>query len=729
MSGGPAPDGFSALHPVIQHHVVNTLGWPSLRPLQEQSIGPLMRGHDALLLAPTAGGKTEAAMFPLLSRAEQESWRGVSVLYVTPLKALINNLEPRLDGYASWLGRSAQVRHGDTTQGARKRQLTAPPDILLTTPESVESMLVSVSVDAHQVFSELRAVIVDEVHAFAGDDRGWHLLAVLERLSRVAGRPLQRVGLSATVGNAPELLAWLQGSNARRGVEASVVAPSSGIANHSHSARPSAPPSADLELDYVGTVDNAATVVAALHHGEKRLVFTDSRRTVEEMSLALRERNVETYVSHSSLSVDERRRAEEAFTVARDCVIVSTSTLELGIDVGDLDRVIQVGAPSTVASLLQRLGRTGRRAGTSRNMIFLETDDQAFLRAAGLLLLWSEGFVEPVVAPPVPRHILAQQLIGIALQEGRVGEEVWPEWLGKLRLAPADDVSEIVQWLLDEEHLDLDGGMLFVGPEAERRYGKVHFRDLMAVFTADPEFLVLHGRNEIGSVDPTVLTRKVEGPRRVTLGGRAWLISHIDWTRRVAFVEPSDHGADPRWLGTSQPYSFELAQAIRRILLGNEPEGVSLTGRARRRLDALRAEYSGRVDLERTVVRKGETRTRWWTWAGSRANAVLAACLDAIDGEILGDTMSFDNFQIALRSDVTAFRVSEAMVEARREFGDDLRGALPIVDERAVRQLKFAEMLPPSLATATLAARGADHVGAAQVQSAIQGDSMTEGHR
>src|SRR5690606_35106302 len=176
-----------------------------------------------------------------------------------------------------------------------------------------------------------RAVVVDEVHAFAGDDRGWHLLAVLERLQRIAGRRLQRIGLSATVGNPSELLGWLQGGASVAETAGTVVAPS---------ASPASRDAADVTLDFVASLSNAATVISSLHRGEKRLVFCESRRQVEELAMALREREVTTFVSHSSLAVDERRRAEQAFAEARDCVIVSTSTLELGIDVGDLDRVI-----------------------------------------------------------------------------------------------------------------------------------------------------------------------------------------------------------------------------------------------------------------------------------------------------------------------------------------------------------------------------------------------------
>ncbi|MCX5691521.1 MAG: DEAD/DEAH box helicase, partial [Planctomycetota bacterium] len=185
---------FERLHPAVQHHIVNSLGWRQLRPLQEAAIVPLLEGNDAILLAPTAAGKTEAAMLPILSRMVAEEWSGLSVLYLCPLRALANNLGPRLGGYAQLVGRQAEVWHGDTTQGDRKRIRRDPPDVLITTPESVEAQLVSRFTDEHVFFGDLRAVIVDEVHAFAGADRGWHVLAVLSRLEELTRRPLQRIG-------------------------------------------------------------------------------------------------------------------------------------------------------------------------------------------------------------------------------------------------------------------------------------------------------------------------------------------------------------------------------------------------------------------------------------------------------------------------------------------------------------------------------------------------------
>ena len=427
-----AGSGLDRLHPVVVHHIVNSLGWPSLHALQEEAAGPVLDGADALLLAPTAGGKTEAAVFPLLTAMEQQRWDGLSVLYVCPLKALLNNLLPRLETYTGWLGRRAAIWHGDVTASARQRILRDPPDVLLTTPESLEAMLISLKVEHGRLFTDLRAIVVDEVHAFAGDDRGWHLLAVLERLTRVTGqahpadRPVgdrrqsrRHAAVAAGVGPGGAFRnCGLAGCQARRGRGA--------CGRESEGRRAAAvPPPGDVELDYVGSVSNAAKVIASLHRGEKRLVFCDSRQLVEEIGAALRERGVTTFLSHASLPLDERHRAEQAFAEARDCVIVATSTLELGIDVGDLDRVIQVNAPPSVAAFLQRIGRTGRRPGTSRNCLFLALNPGSLMWAAGLLHLWGQGYVEPVVPPPEPRHIVAQQLLALCLQEHRIGSHLW----------------------------------------------------------------------------------------------------------------------------------------------------------------------------------------------------------------------------------------------------------------------------------------------------------------
>jgi ATP-dependent Lhr-like helicase len=288
--------GIDRLHPGIQHHVVNSLGWRELRPLQEEAVGPILNGENCILIAPTAGGKTEAALLPVLSRMLTESWQGLSVLYVCPIRALLNSLEARLALYCSLVGRRCGLWHGDVGQAARSAILREPPDILLTTPESLEAILISRRTDRSYFFGSLRTVIIDEIHAFAGDDRGWHLMAVLERIAEIAGRQPQRIGLSATIGNPEDILAWMVRD---RSLPSRVISP-----------RVTSSAEADVKLDYVGSIENAALVVSRLYRGEKRLVFCDSRAQAERLATLLRGNGTNTFVSHSSLSADERRQAE-----------------------------------------------------------------------------------------------------------------------------------------------------------------------------------------------------------------------------------------------------------------------------------------------------------------------------------------------------------------------------------------------------------------------------------
>lgn len=677
----------TGLDSAIEYHVVNSLGWPGLRPLQAASVEPVRSGADCVLVAPTAGGKTEAAVFPLLSEMVEDNWSGTTILYVTPLRALLNNLHSRVSAYCSWLGRTAGLWHGDIGQSDRRSMLSDRPDILLTTPESIEAMLVSRRVDHERFLGSVRAVVVDELHAFAGSDRGWHLLAVLERVERIAGRKIQRVGLSATVGNPETVGAWMQGSTEGRRPVVVVREDSS----------PTVSP--EITVDYVGSMDNAATVISRLHRGDKRLVFAESRRTAEELTFLLRERGVQTFVSHSSLSVDERRQSERAFAEAKDTVIVATSTLELGIDIGDLDRVIQIDAPRTVSSFLQRLGRTGRRPGTSRNTLFLATRLDGLLDAAAVLLLWKRGFVEDVVAPPHPRHLAAQQLLALALQEGSFGASDWSRWWGDLPLMA--DGAEVLTYLREQEFLVEDSGLLIIGPRAEKEFGQRHFMDLLSTFVADLELRVAAGIREIGFVSPLAIPCvKDREQRPLVLAGRGWLVQHVDWERFTVWVEEIPTKGDVKWPSGAVAQSFEVCQAKREVLLGAVPD-VELSKRIPVAMERLREEHATEVSNDGLVMHsRGAGGTRLWTWAGLKANATLLAGLGL-------ESSGVENESVLLPEGITADGIKAADPDA-----------VPRVDDEAISGLKFSVALPSDLAIRTVGERLADPRGAEETAQA-----------
>jgi len=629
-------------------------------------------------------------VFPVLSRMLAEDWRGISVVYVCPIKALLNNLETRLARYGALIGRRVALWHGDVGQGERRRVVADPPDLLLTTPESLEAMLLFRREERGALFERLRVVVVDELHAFAGDDRGWHLLSVLSRLQRVAGRELQRIGLSATIGNPDALLAWLAAgcSSARR-----VVSPTAG-----------ALPPPDLQLDYVESLENAALVISRLHRGEKRLVFVDSRSRVEALAAELRARDVATFVSHSSLSLDERRRAEEAFASAGDCVIVATSTLELGVDVGDLDRVILVDAPWTVASVLQRVGRTGRRPGTRRNGLFLATSEDAFLRAAGLLELIAQGYVEPVEPPPLPLHVFAHQTLALALQEGRFPEEEWRLWIGAVpafAALDAETVREIFAHMVTTGYLTRDAGVLSFGPVAEERFKGMKVMDLCSVFSSPPLFKVRHGGQDLGEVHELTFQRTADGRQRpLLLAGRSWDVASLDWTRRVAHVVPAEARGRSRWLGEGQPMHFRLCRAIRTVL-ARTGAPLPLTRRGSQALEEHRAEHAD-IDDRSTVLRMESTgQLRWWTFGGGGANRQLQFILRTR----LADKAAPGNLELGILPGTSL----EVLAETLRQLRSEHEIPRPVIEASDVAdRLRFSECLPPARASDVHVARAAD---------------------
>lgn len=663
MSAGP----FELLHPAVQYHVVNSLGWKTLRSQQLAAIEPILAGSHCLVLAPTAGGKTEAAIIPVLSRMLSEDWQGLSVLYICPIKALLNNLEQRLSRYAALVGRRVQVWHGDINQSAKTRSLRDAPDILLTTPESLEGMLISQRVDRQAWFGTLRAVIVDELHAFAGDDRGWHLRAVLGRVAQFAATPVQRIGLSATLGNPKELLGWFTTGEA--GVIIGEPAPSG---------------DADVTIDYVGTLENAATVITRLHRGAKRLVFCDSRARVEELASSLRNLAVRTFVSHSSLSLSERRQAEQAFGEDNDCVIVATSTLELGIDVGDLDYVIQIDAPSTVSSFMQRMGRTGRRAGSRRNYLFLATTDEALLIACGIARLWRDGYVEPVQPPPEPWHLVAQQAMALALQHaGTLGLKACHEQLaGLFPELPRDRIQAVLSFMLETDILAQQDGQTGFGQRGEKLYGRQNFLDLLSSFASPIQFQVMHGGIDLGVVDPLSLKTGADGPCILLLGGRSWHVTGVDWPKRVAWVEPTREQGKARWMGSSRSLGYTLCQAVRHVLCGALPD-VTLSKRADTRLEDIRADLPEMSADRITIEQLGDGRFRWWTFAGGRANATLAGMLRTEWRSIRAD-----DFYLEGQGELNLNRVRElvAVADSSKWVGSLAKsGALNV---------KFMESLP-----------------------------------
>ena len=620
---------FYDLHPRLQSAIVQRLGWTSLRPVQDEAGAALLAGHNAVVLAPTAGGKTEASMFPALHNLLTHPPRGVGVLYIAPIKALLNNQADRLGTYTQMVGLDRFVWHGDTAAPAKRRFVEEPVELLMTTPESLEVMLASARVPANKLFIDLRMVVIDEVHALAGTDRGAHLMSVLERLALLSEHDIQRVGLSATVGNPEAILTWIAGSSKRQG---SVVDPPK--------------PEAARELLTLFDEDEldlaAKAAKMARHH--KSLFFCQSRAVTEQVAERMRLSGTEVYVHHSSVSHEERAEAERRFHHGSNTCIVCTSTLELGIDVGDLDKVLQLDAPSTVSAFLQRMGRTGRRAGTVANMTFFCQADETLLQSLALIELARQGWVEDV--PVIDRcwPVLVHQLLALCLADGAVApERAWsilcrvPDFGGISRA----EFDAVIRHMVAEDYLFASDGLLAMGTRAERVFGRKNFMELYAVFSTPQLYVVLtrHGK-ELGSLEQNFVDGLAEEQSAFLLAGHAWLVDGIDHKQRRVTVVPAPRGKKPTWGGLTPRFlGYELCQAMRAILMSDDPMPVA-QGEAAERLEAWRDDLGDHLRHLPEPIVQGDDGLLWWTFAGARINTTLKYALEALlDAKITVDNL------------------------------------------------------------------------------------------
>ena len=674
---------FSRFAPRLQRAIVARLGWTSLRPVQELAGEALLAGHNAVILAPTAGGKTEACMFPALSGLVESPPEGVGALYVAPIKALLNNQAERLGLYTEMVTLRRFVWHGDTTSGERRNFLRDPTELLMTTPESLEVMLVSQTIDARRLFGDLRLVVIDEIHALAGSDRVAHLLSVIERLAKISRHDVQRVGLSATVGNPEAIAGWLRGSSARESV---VVDP------------PHAPAKRQLLVVHEPDLATLAGSAAKLARRGKSLFFCQSRAITEAVAEHMRLAGTEVFVHHSSVSKEEREHAEERFHRGSDACIVCTSTLELGIDVGDLDRVFQAEAPDTVGSFLQRMGRTGRRSGQVANTTFFCETQAGVLQTIALIELARERWVESVELHDRAWPVLVHQLLAMSLAEDGVTRgAAWAHFHNVPDLAGIHraEYERLIAWMLRDGSLFEASGRLLLGPKAERRFGRRNFMELYAVFSSPQSYMVQTQAGQmLGSLNQAFVDRLVDGVSCFLLGGRPWAVLRVQHADRRVVVQRAPRGRKPTWGGfLPQFLGYELCQRVLEVL-SSEQDYRYLHPGARDVLTEERARFEGVLSPRRGGVEFDQDELRWWTFAGGRINATLRYALEAIEPTW---KVVPDNYVVKIRGDFDDGRFRAARLQLQDpEFWENealwqgIASSLP-----NYRLSKFQPLMPP----------------------------------
>ena len=603
---------FSRFPPRLQQAIVSRLGWSSLRPVQELSSHALLDGKNAIILAPTAGGKTEASIFPVLANLIEQEPKTIGAIYVAPIKALLNNQAERLKTYTEMVGLRRFVWHGDIKASEKKAFIKEPAHILMTTPESLEVMLLSAKVPHAKLFGDLRAVIVDEIHALAGSDRGTHLISVFERLFRCTNNDVQRIGLSATVGNPQDILQWLQGTSQREGC---VIDP------------PHVPSKKDIRIYYQETTRAIAQQASQIAQGQKSLFFCQSRSLAEKIAEQMQHQSIDVFVHHSSVSAEERTTAEERFHRGGNTSIVCTSTLELGIDVGDLDLVLQANAPSTVSSFLQRLGRTGRREGQRANTTFFCEDTETILQAIALVELAKKGWVESVPTNSRVWSVLVHQILALTLQFGAISAEQCWQQLSVIPDFSGIDRSEfehLIAHMIRENFLYLSEGLFSIGDKTEKTFGRRNFMEIYAVFSSPQLYKVsTEAGYVIGSLEQNFVDKLVEEMSSFLLSGKAWIVNYINHEDRTVKVIPAPRGKQPTWGGfIPQLLGFEVCQQIKELLVRRDRIPF-IDEKSQASLAEWRQELNPVLEHSGLNISIESDRILWWTFAGGQINHTL----------------------------------------------------------------------------------------------------------
>jgi len=340
----------------------------------------------------------------------------------------------------------------------------------------------------------------------------------------------------------------------------------------------------------------------------------------------------------------------------------------------------------------------------------LATKPERLLQAAALTELWESGFVEPIIPPPEPYHILSQQLMALALQESGIGRLDWFKWIDgvyEFSQLPKDSIDELVRWMIETEILSDDSGLLWLGAKGEQTFGRQNFMELFSVFMTPPIFRVLHGRQEIGQVDESALLAKQEGPRVLSLGGNAWQVNYIDWQRKIAYVEPTDVLGRTRWPGSGLGLSYKICKTMQSILCRPD-DSDRWSKRCKAEIERLRTDFSWLQSDSTSLLFESGDRWSWWTFAGAKANATLAYYF----AQNLKSTVSSDGFSLKFSEDVNSDQIQAVQLQLAELGAENLR---PVAHEKAIRGLKFSDCLSPRLADQVTSMRLRDDFAVASV--------------
>ncbi|MDG5778505.1 DEAD/DEAH box helicase [Haloarculaceae archaeon H-GB2-1] len=553
---------FAALGPAVRD-ALSDRGFTTPTEPQRRAIPALAEGRDALVVAPTGTGKTETAMLPVFDAISQADPReGISALYITPLRALNRDMRERLEWWGETLDVDVDVRHGDTTDYQRQKQADDPPDVLVTTPETLQAMFTGSKL--RKALSDVEHIIIDEVHELAAAKRGAQLTIGLEHLRDLAG-PFQRIGLSATVGDPTEVGKFLTGNRGCKIIEVDV-----GSRIDITVREPEIEPEDESLASELMTEADVASQVRAIDElvaeNESTLVFVNTRQTAEALGSRFKKLGTNIGVHHGSLAKESRIEVEDEFKAGELDALLCTSSMELGIDVGHVDHVVQYGSPRQVSRLLQRVGRAGhRRDAVSRGTVITTHPDDT-LEALAIARQATSGHVEPANIHHGSLDTVANQIAGLVMGKGEISAMRAYEII--TGAYPFRDLSEpafkeVVRLLADNAvvWLEEDADRL----EKRRGTWQYFYRNLsMIPDEATYEVYDMASGRQVGTLDERFVINFAHPGEIFIQRGEMWRITEVDDEEEEVKVSPvEDPGGEvPSWTGQEIPVPMAVAQEV-----------------------------------------------------------------------------------------------------------------------------------------------------------------------
>jgi len=596
--------------------------WEQLRPIQIAAISKILTTDSNYILASrTASGKTEAAFLPILSKVDFNE-RGVQVLYISPLIALINDQFYRIEELCKYLDVTVTKWHGEANKTLKDRIIKQPNGVILITPESLEAMFVNKPFNVKQLFSNLKYVVIDEIHSFIGNDRGTQLKSILSRLQDVNVSSYKIIGLSATIGDYDEAKKFTGDEQNTKVLLDRSTKETNAVFRYFKNKSTELPLELIKDL-YIETKDN------------KVLIFPNSRGLAEEIAVKLRKLSDRVnghpnYFSHHSSVDKEVREYVEYFAKnnnRQNFCISCTSTLELGIDIGTVDEVVQIDSTHSVSSLIQRIGRSGRKDGESSNLYLYATDKWSLLQSLACWLLYKEGFIEPPQTTEKPYDLLLHQALSIT--KGNSGiplKELSKQLKENFAFNKIDilEIEEILNHLIEIDYLEKLRYEVIIGVEGEKI---VNNREFYSVFKTEDSFKVVNAGNTIGQIP---FSPQIIEDENLLLAARIWKIKFVDFKSKKIEVIPAKDGKKPIFFGSGGIINPRIREKMLEILFCSTNFDV-LDEPSDDQIQELRKDFSvfdiNDTQIERPLL-SADKHLQLFTFTGTRINRTIQLLLN-----------------------------------------------------------------------------------------------------